>query len=128
VDGESEFKVELLDKKFAQYTGDQDIDAVGNWLWEKSEETLIEVAVSSNSKKLSRSLEEKIPLLILVNRDDSAAATHALEFLDSYCEDKLEYFCAKAHKDDKEYKAFNDWVADPKNEESRLLFLSTENF
>ena len=33
IEGESEFKVEVLDKKYAQYTGDQDIDAVGNWLW-----------------------------------------------------------------------------------------------
>ena len=127
-DSTEEFKVEVHDNKFSQYKGDQNIDAVGNWLWEKTEEVLIDVAVSSNSKKLSRSLEEKIPLLILINRDDSEAVVSARKMLEGFCEDKVEYFCAKAHKNDKEYKPFNDWVQDSDNEKSRLLFLSTENF
>lgn len=30
--GESEFKVEVLNKNFAQYSGDSDLNAVANWL------------------------------------------------------------------------------------------------
>jgi len=39
--------------------------------------------------------------LILIDRDNSPAVTQARNFLEGYCEDKVEFYCGKAHKDDK---------------------------
>lgn len=104
------------------------MDAVFNWLEEKTEEVLVKVAEPTTSRKLNRALESQTPILLLVNRDDSDGEQIAREFLTSFCEDKLEYICGLAEKGDKEYKSFNDWIDDPIKEKSRIVYLTTDKF
>ena len=67
------FKVEVHDGRYSQYSGDQNLDAVFNWLEEKTEEVLVQVAQPTTSRKLNKALESQTPILLLVNRDDSDA-------------------------------------------------------
>lgn len=126
--GESEFKVEVLSKNFAQYTGDNDLNAVANWLDQTTEEVVVNIVEEYPGKKLNRALENQIPLIAIINRDNSDAFKAAFAFLEQFCEGKLEFVCGIANKDDKEYDSFNGWVNDPDNEKSRLLYLDTKEF
>lgn len=78
---ESEFKVEVLDKKFAQYLGDRDLDAVANWLEETTEEVIVNIVEEFPSKKLNKALENQSPLLVIINRDNSDAFKSAFALL-----------------------------------------------
>jgi hypothetical protein len=73
-------------------------------------------------------LENQIPLIAIINRDNSDAFKAAFAFLEEFCEGKLEFICGIANKDDKEYDSFNSWVNDPENEKTRLLYLDTKEF
>ena len=81
VSGNSTFKVEIFSKAFASYEGDQNLDAVANWIEEATEEVIINIASTAPSKKLNRALENQTPLLIIINRDDSDAFKAAFSFL-----------------------------------------------
>lgn len=65
------------------------MDAVANWLDEKSEEVLVNVAQPTTSKKLNRALENQTPILLLMNRDDAEVTLKAKAFLEGFCEDKV---------------------------------------
>ena len=95
---ESEFKVEVHEKKLAKYSGDQNLDAVANWLEEATEPVIANIVEQNPGRKLNRALEGQIPLLVIINRDNSDAFKKAFEFLESYCEDKLDFVCGIADK------------------------------
>jgi hypothetical protein len=78
---ESEFKVEVLDKKFARYLGDRDLDAVANWLEETTEEVIVNIVEEFPSRKLNKALENQSPLLVIINRDNSDAFKSAFALL-----------------------------------------------
>ena len=104
------------------------MDTVFNWLEEKTEEVLVQVAQPATSRKLIKALESQTPILLLINRDDSDAQDIAREFLTSFCEDKLEYICGIASREDKEYESFDEWIDDPIKDKSRIAYLTTEKF
>ena len=84
--GESEFKVEIHEKKFAAYSGEKDVKAVAEWLDENTEPLIVNVVETNPAKKLTKALEDQTPLLIIVNRDNSEAFTtnltaHLLQIL-----------------------------------------------
>lgn len=54
--GESEFKVEIHEKKFAAYTGEKDVNAVAEWLEENTEPLIVNVVEANPAKKLSKAL------------------------------------------------------------------------
>lgn len=54
--GESEFKVEIHEKKFAAYTGEKDVNAVAEWLDENTEPLIVNVVEANPAKKLSKAL------------------------------------------------------------------------
>jgi thiol-disulfide isomerase/thioredoxin len=124
----SEFKVEIYDETYSSYSGDTNIDAVANWLIEKTEDVIVQVANPVASKKLEKALSNQTPLLIIINRDNSTAFSAAFSFLESFCENKVEFTCGVASKGDQEYDQFNEWISDPKNEKSRLIYLLTDKF
>lgn len=80
------------------------------------------------SRKLNKALENHTPLLVIINRDNSDTFKAAFTFLEAFCEDKLEFICGTANKDDKEYESFNEWINDPENEKNRLLYLDSKEF
>ena len=59
------------------------------------------MAQPTTSKKLNKALENQTPILLLINRDNSAEQKIVKDFLTSYCEDKLEYVCGIANTGDK---------------------------
>lgn len=64
----------------------------------------------------------------MIVRDDSEASTTAYTFLEEFCSGKIEFMCGIANRTDDEYDGFNDWVNDPENNNSRLIYINAENF
>lgn len=122
--GESEFKVEIHEKKFAAYSGEKDVKAVAEWLDENTEPLIVNVVETNPAKKLTKALEDQTPLLIIVNRDNSEAFTTAYNFFESYCPSATDFICGIANKDDEEYDSFNNWL-NAGNEKSLITFLNT---
>jgi hypothetical protein len=116
------------EKKSAKLTGDQNLRTVSNWLIETTEPVIVNIVEEHASRKLSRALEANTPILTLLNRDNSEAFNAAFALLEVFCEDKLEYICGTASKEDKDYDNFNDWLKDTEKEKSRLVYLNTEKF
>ncbi len=124
---ESQFRVEIHEKKFASYSGEPELKAVANWLEVNTEPVIVNVVEEHPAKKLSKALEEQTPLLVIVNRDNSEAFKAAFSFLESFCQEQNEYVCGIANKEDAEYSNFNDWVGD-NGESSILVYVNTEKF
>lgn len=128
VQGTTEFKVEIFDKNHAEYTGDQHIDAIANWIEDMIEEIIVNIAQPQTSKKLNKALESQTPILLIMNRDNSEAFKAAHQLLESFCQGKLDFICGIAATEDKEYESFNEWIKDPIKDQSRIIYLKTEKF
>jgi hypothetical protein len=65
-----DFKVEIHSKKGVQaYSGEATLEAVANWLEDKTEPLIVGVVDQKPTKRLSKALEGKSPLLVIVKRD-----------------------------------------------------------
>lgn len=73
--------MEIHEKKFAAYSGEKDLKAVGNWLEENTEPIIVNVVEEHPAKKLSKALEDQTPLLVIINRDNSESFKAAFTFL-----------------------------------------------
>lgn len=78
--------------------GHSDLEIVANWLEETAEPNIVDITASSISRKLSRAFKARIPLLVLINRDNSKTTKDAYNFLTNHCADKFEYLCGYASK------------------------------
>jgi len=101
--GESSFKVEIHEKKFASYSGEPNLKAVANWLDELTEPSIIKIAEAEAPKKLNKAFADATPLLVIINRDNSEAFNTAFTFLQTFCEEQNEYICGVASKGDSDF-------------------------
>lgn len=120
------FKLEVHNKEFSSYGGQINLKDIASWLEETTEPIVVSVVQATPTKRLTKALETQTPLLVVVKRDGNAETPLAV--LEKYCVSRVEFLCGVAAKGDQDYESFNSWLEDSKPDESRLVYLTTDNF
>lgn len=88
---------------------------------------MVGIVADKPTKRLSRALQGKAPLLVIVRREETASA-HVLSVLEEFCQGKSEVVCGYAAKADKDYESFSEWLGDKESEKSVLVYVDTSKF
>lgn len=124
----ADFKVEVHTKKGVQvYSGESNLDQIVAWLEETTEPIVVAVVDSKPTKRLSKALEGKAPLLVIVRREETVSGL-VINVLEQYCPGKDDIVCGYAAKQDQDYESFNEWLGDKQEDKSILVYIDTTEF
>lgn len=79
------------------------------------------------AKKLEKAIENKLPILVVVNKHERAVAAPALQFLKQYCEEEYKFVCGYVHSDEPDYQDLLEWTGDKDRQANRLYWIKTES-
>ncbi len=109
------------------YSGEAVLDQVVAWLDDVTEPIVVAVVDSKPTKRLSKALDGKAPLLVITRREQVVSG-YVLDVLEQYCQGKDDIVCGYAAKEDQDYESFNGWLGDKQEDKSVLVYVDTTEF
>ncbi len=104
----SKLKVVLrLETEFT-FSGEHTLEKVSEWLYQKTDPVLVDMLNPNVDNKLRNALENKIPLLGLIDVEPSLSAS-LQSTLEEYCKEST-LICGYAKKDATNFAEFMQWL------------------
>jgi hypothetical protein len=108
------------------YSGELTLEKVSEWLFQKTDPILVDLLNPNVDNKLRNALENKIPILGLIDVEPSLSAS-LLSTLEEYCKEST-LICGHAKKDASNFAEFTQWLGLESDTQSSFIYINTDSY
>jgi hypothetical protein len=102
------------------------LEKVSEWLFQKTDPILVDLLNPNVDNKLRNALENKTPILGLIDAEPSLSAS-VRKTLEEYCKEST-LICGYALKDDSNFAEFTKWLGIKSGPLSSLIYINTDSY